>query len=140
MDKQAGEMLGEAVVAGVMLESQALVKGAVGGGVLGHLAGNILAGVDVKEASLPGDHTGIFYVAAGSNNVGFFSVKRGIFKNSLAELLVKHPLSDIKVLEIEKGMMPTAHIVLQDGTHYALMCARANLKKLKKLQEALGNS
>ena len=137
MDKQASEMMGESVAVGVQLESQAVVKGAVGGGVLGTLAGNALAGVEIKDASLPGDHTGIFYMAVGENKVGFFSIKRGLFKNSLDKMLVAYPRSDVKALEIEKGLMSTAHIVFQDGTHYALMCAKINLNNLKKVQELL---
>ena len=137
MDKQASEMMGESVAAGVQLDAQEVVQAAVGGGVLGALAGNVLAGVDVKEASLPGDHTGIFYMAVGVNKVGFFSIKRGLFKNSLDKMLVEFPRSEVKAVEIEKGFMPTAHIVFQDGTHYALMCAKINLKNLKKVQELL---
>ena len=118
MDKQASEMLGEEVEAGVMLEAKGVIKRAVGSGVLGSLAGSILAGVDVKEASLPGDHTGLFYMAVGADKVGFFSIKRGVFKNSLDQLLAQYPRSEVKALEIEKGFMPTAHIVFQDGTNY----------------------
>ena len=137
MDKQASEMLGEAVAAGVMLEAKGVIKRAIGSGVLGSLVGGILADIDVKEASLPGDHTGLFYMAVGADKVGFFSMKRGAFKASLDKMLVQYPRSEVKALEIEKGMMPTAHIVFQDGTHYALMCARINQKKLKKVRELL---
>ena len=72
MEKQAGELLGETVAAAVQLEAQALVKNAMGGGILGNLAGNALAGVEVKDASLPGDHKGIIYMAVGGSKVGFF--------------------------------------------------------------------
>jgi hypothetical protein len=96
-----------------------------------------LTGVELKPVSLPGEHTGIFYVAVGSNNVGFFSMKRGIFKTSLGELLVKHPRGDLKAMEIESGVMPAAHFVFQDGTHYVMVCPRIHLKKLKKLRELL---
>ena len=137
MDKQASEIMGEPVATGVQLEAQEVIKAAVGGGILGALAGNVLAGVDVKEASLPGDHTGIFYMAVGESKVAFFSIKRGLFKNSLDKKLIEFSRSDVKVVEIEKGFMPTAHIVFQDGTHYALMCAKINVKNLKKVQELL---
>ena len=140
MEKQASEMMGEAVVAAVQLEAQALVKGAMGGGILGTLAGNALAGVEVKDTSLPGDHKGIIFMAVGKNKVGFFSVKQGIFKNSLNEKLAEFSCSDVKVVEIEKGMMPTAHIVFQDGTHYALKCAKMNVKNLNKVKELLAAS
>jgi hypothetical protein len=104
---------------------------------VGGVIGDILTGVDLKPASLPGDHTGIFYVAVGPNNVGFFSMKRGMFKTSLDQLLVQHPRSDLQAVEIEKGVMPAAHFVFRDGTHYVLMCPRIHLGKLKKVQELL---
>jgi hypothetical protein len=136
MDKKASEIMGESVIAGVPLEAKkALIKSVAFG--LGGLVGEALANVAVKDASLPGDHEGIFYVAVGPTNVGFFSIKRGLFKNSLDQLLVQHPRSDLQVMEIESGAMPTAHFVFQDGTHYALMCPRINLGKLKKVRELL---
>jgi len=130
MSTKASEIMGESVIAGVQLESQEAIKGMVGG-----IVGDILAGVDVKPASLPGDHEGIFYVAVGPTKVGFFSMKRGMFKTSVNELLIEHPRSAVQTVEIESGIMPTAHFVLTDGTHYALMCARINLGKLKKVRE-----
>ena len=124
--------MGEPVIAGVTLEAQEAIKGMVGG-----VVGEILAGVDVKPASLPGDHEGIHYVAVGSTKVGFFSMKRGLFKTSLDQLLVQHPRSEVQTVEIKSGVMPAAHFVFRDGTHYVLVCARINLGKLKKVQEIL---
>lgn len=132
MDKKASEIMGEAVIAGVTLEAQEAVKSVVGG-----VAGELLAGVDVKQASLPGDHEGIHYVAVGPTKVGFFSMKRGLFKPSLDTLLVEHSRSDVQAVEIKKGMMPAVHFVFRDSTHYALMCPRINLGKLKKVRELL---
>jgi hypothetical protein len=142
VDKEASELMGEAVVAGVQLEAPELVKstiarGALGGGIFGELAGNLVsAGKEVKS-TLPGGHKGACYMAVGAGKVGFFTVKQGIFKNSPGELLAEHARSDVACVEIEKGVMPTAHILLQDGTYYSLKCARANLKSLKKVQELL---
>lgn len=130
MSKQASEIMGESVIAGVTLEAQEAVKGMVGG-----VVGDILTGVDLKPASLPGDHEGIFYVAVGPTKVGFFSMKRGLFKTSLNELLVEYPRSAVQTVEIKSGIMPAAHFVLTDGTHYVLMCARINLGKLKQVRE-----
>ena len=132
MDKQASEIMGEAVIAGVTLEAQEAVKGMVGG-----VVGELLAGVDVKQASLPGDHEGIHYVAVGPTKVGFFSMKRGLFKTSLDELLIQHSCSDVQTVEIKSGIMPAAHFVFRDGTHYVLMCPRIHLGKLKKVRELL---
>jgi hypothetical protein len=132
MDKQASEIMGESVIAGVTLEAQEAIKGAVGG-----IIGSVLTGVEAKPVSLPGDHTGIFYVAVGSDHVGFFSLKRGLFKTSLDQLLIQHPRSDVHAMEIESGVMPAAHFVFKDGTHYVMVCPRIHLSKLKKVREVL---
>jgi hypothetical protein len=136
MDKKASEMMGESVIAGVaLLAKKTLIKSIAFG--LGGLVGEALANVAVKDASLPGDHEGIFYVAVGPTNVGFFSIKRGLLKNSLDKLLVQRSRSDVRAMEIEKGVMPTVHFVFQDGTHYVLSCPRNQLGKLKKVRELL---
>jgi hypothetical protein len=139
MNKQASAIIGQQVVAGVSLEAKELVKGAVGNSLVGSLVSSALAGSDVKGSSLPGDHKGIIYMAVGADDVAFFSVKQGLFKNSLTQLLSQYPRSEVKAVEIEKGVMPTAHIVFQDGTHYALKCAKINVKNLNKVQELLAS-
>ena len=132
MNKKASELMGEPVIAGVTLEAQEAIKSMVGG-----VIGDVLTGIDLKPASLPGDHTGIFYVAVGPTKVGFFSMKRGLFKPSLDKLLVQHSRSEVQTVEIKSGIMPTVHFVFQDGTNYVLMCPRISLGKLKKVQEML---
>jgi hypothetical protein len=93
----------------------------------------------VKEASLPGGE-GVYYVAVGPTKVGFFSIKRGLFKNSLDGLLVEHPRSDVREVEIKKGFMPVARFVFADGTNYVLMCPRIQHGKLKKVQRLLSTT
>jgi hypothetical protein len=134
MDKKASEIMGEPVVAGVRLEAEELTKDAVGG-----IVGEVLTGFDHKPASLPGDHKGIHYVAVGPTKVGFFSMKQGFFKNSLDKLLAQHSRSDVQTVEIESAVMPSAHFVFRDGTHYVLVCPRMNLGKLKQVRELLVN-
>ena len=116
---------------------KAVARGAVGGGLLGELAGKVVSGGGLKAATVPGNHKGVVYVAAGTEKVGFFSIKQGLIKTKVGELLVDHPRSDLVGIEIDKGVMPTAHFVFEDGTHYVLKCARADLKNLKKVQTAL---
>ena len=136
MEKKASEILGEPVIAGVTLEAKKSIGDAVGGAIAGTL-GRAVAGMALKPATTPGDHKGIHYVAVGPTKVGFFSMKRGLFKPSLDELLVEHARSDLEAVELERGMMTTAHFVFHDGTHYVLMCAGIHRGKLKKVQEVL---
>ncbi len=136
MSKKADELMGEPVIAGATLEAKKSLLKSVAFG-LGGLAGEALADKAIKEASLPGDHEGIHYVAVGPTKVGFFSMKRGLFKPSIDRLLVEHPRSEVQAVEIKSGVMPEAHFVFQDGTHYVLVCPRIHLGKLKKVREVL---
>jgi hypothetical protein len=136
MDKKASELMGEDVIVGATLEAKKAVIKSMAFGLAG-LVGEALADVAVKDASLPDDREGIFYVAVGPTKVGFFSIKRGLFKNSVDELLVQYPRSDVQAMEIESGAMPSAHFVFQDGTHYVLACPRIHLGKLKQVRELL---
>ena len=135
-NKKASELMGEEVIAGVTLEAKkSIIKGIAFS--LGGLVGKALADIAIKDASLPGDHEGIFYVAVGPTKVGFFSMKRGLFRPSLDKLLVEHPRSDVAAVEIKGGFMPTVHFVFRDGTYYVLACPRIHLGKLKKVRELL---
>ena len=136
MGKKVSELLGEPEVAGATLESRkSIIKNVAFG--LGGLVGEALADVAVKEASLPGGHEGLHYVAVGPTKVGFFSMKPGLFKPSIDRLLVEYPRGEVRAVEIEKGFMPTVHFVFQDGTHYVLKCPRAYLRKMREVREAL---
>ena len=136
MEKQASELLGEAVLASVTLDSQAAVRKAFKRqGVIGKALGSALAGAELKEATAPGNHTGSCFMAVSQNKVGFYAVKQGLFKNSVGQALAEHPRGDVKAIEVEAGMMSTVHIVLQDGTHYVLLCAKFNQKALQKVKE-----
>jgi len=126
--------MAQSIIAGVQLEAVASVKDVVGG-----VVGEALTGFDLKPTTTPGDHKGLHYVAVGPTKVGFFAMKRGLFRPSLGELLVEHARDDVEAVEIEGGMMPKAHFVFRDGTNYVLMCARINRGKLKKVQEALAS-
>ena len=132
-EKKASELMGESVLAGVTLEAKQSVAAVAGGGVVGAA----VAGLSRKPASVPGDHKGIHYVAVGPNQIGFFSMKRGLFKASLDRLLDQRSREDIEAVEIKGGMMPEVHFVFRDGTDYVLMCPRIGLRKLKKIRELL---
>ncbi len=132
MDKKASEVLGESVIAGVRLEAKEAVKSKVG-----RVIGEVLTSAEPKPASLPGDYEGIHYVAVGPTKMGFFSIKRGFFRNSLGELLVEHLRSDLQEMEIGGGIMPAVHFLFRDGTHYVLVCPRIKLGKVKKIREML---
>jgi len=135
-DKKASELMGEEVLAGATLEARKSIIKSVAFG-LGGLAGEALADLAIKDASLPGDQAGIFYVAVGPTKVAFFSMKRGLFRPSLDRLVAEHPRSDVLAVEIKGGFMPTVHFVFRDGTHYVLACPRAHLGGLKKVRKLL---
>ena len=132
MDKKAGALLGEEILAGVTLEAGSSISKLIGGAV-----GIAVAGVESLKAAVPGDHKGLHYVAVGPTKVGFFSLKRGLLKPSINELLVERPREEVAGVEIKRGAMRRAHFVFKDGTDYVLLCARINTKKLNKVKELL---
>ena len=132
MEKKASELLGESVLAGVTLEAGQSVNKMLGGAV-----GIAIAGVESLKAAVPGDHKGLHYVGVGPTKVGFFSLKRGLFKPSINELLVERPREEVAAVEIKKGAMRPVHFVFKDATDYVLLCARINTGKLKKVRALL---
>jgi hypothetical protein len=136
MNKKASELMDEPVSAGVTLEAKGSIKRVIGSAI-GGAVGEALTGIDLNPAAVPRDHQGIHYVAIGPTKVGFFSMKRGLFRPSIDELLVQHPRSDVQAVEIKRDAMPAVHFVFRDGTNYVLMCPRIHLGKLKKVQEIL---
>ena len=132
MEKQASQMMGEPVSAGVKLESQDVMKEAVGG-----VIGGLLSGKSVKSAALPGNHNGPLYLGVGVSKIGFFSLKVGMIKVSLKEKLAEFPREDVKAFDVGKGYMPSVEVLLQDDTLYAFKCAKVNVKNAKKVEELL---
>lgn len=146
MEKVAAQMLGEPVFAGAVMQTagtggatmMGAGSGAVGG-ALGQMAGQALAGKLGKPGTLPGSYKGLVYVAATDTRIAVFSVKRGLLKNSVKELLVTHPRAELAALEIGGGALVSGvTLSLTDGTTYALEVARALKGKAQKFKAALG--
>ena len=129
--------MGEAVTAGVSLEPKVFIKNVLGGSVLGSLVGRAVAAAEVKGATSPGGHKGVIYMAVGPTKIAFFAVKVGFLSNRIGKELDQFPRTAVKAVEIQKDFMPTAHIMLKDGTHYTMKCAEDNVKHLKKAQSLL---
>ncbi len=146
MDKAATQLLGEPVTAGAVVQTAgtggatAMSAGSAAlGGALGRVAGDALAGKLGKPGSLPDNYKGLVYIAATDTRIALFSVKRGLLKNSVKELLVTHPRSDLAVLEIGGGALVSGvTLSFTDGTSYALEVARALKGKAQKFKGALG--
>lgn len=152
MNQRAGELLGETVLGGVRLESPAWYREAVmtdgdagfAGSVVqqgianavGRAAGHLMVGDAIDEPSLPGEG-GVYYVAVGPAKLGFFTVKQGLVRTSVGELLVARPRSDLRSLEVTFGYLSKAHFIFTDCTNYLLMCSRMQRGKLKKVREIL---
>jgi hypothetical protein len=143
MDKVAGELLGENVLAGATIASRGHISkmalaagGAIGGAVGGAIAGAMQGAR--KPPTTPGGHRGLIYIAAGPSKLAFFAVKQGWLSNSIDKLLIAHPRADVVQMDVQGGMIPKINIVLADGTDYALECGMAFLGKVKRVQGALG--
>jgi hypothetical protein len=145
MKKTASQMMNEQVLVGITVSNSGAASkmirrtaGGAVGGVVGRVVVDALHG-EQKGPSTPENHSGIMYLALGPSKIAFFSVKRGFFSNSIKDLLVEHPRSDVTALEIEGGVIPKFSIVFADGTNYAFECGRIFLKDVKKVKEALGS-
>jgi hypothetical protein len=148
MDKVAARLMGEPVIAGAMIATagtggkMALGAGAAAvGGIVGSAvvaAAQTALGRDMKEPTTPGSHQGLMYVAVGPTKVAFFSVRRGLLKASIKELLVEVPRDDVAQFEVGGGALTSSlAVVLRDGTNYRLEVARAYRGKAQRVQQAL---
>ena len=140
MDKSAGKLLGETILTGLTVSSRGeaakMIKRS-GGGVVGSA---VARAMDGKQTiiSTPANHSGTMYIALGETHIAFFSVKQGFFKNSLGDLLIKHPRSEIQSIDIQKSAIPKIDFVFEGGTHYGFECGRVFLKQVKKMKKILG--
>lgn len=144
MDKKAAELMGEPVVAGSTIQTAgtggatmtAGVGGALGGALGGAIASSV-AGSRQKPGTL--DHKGLMYMAAGPQSFALFSVKRGLLKNSIKEMLVKVPRSSVQAIDLGGGMLVSGlSVMLSDGTTYALEVPRAMKGKAQKVVKEMG--
>jgi hypothetical protein len=148
MDKVAAHMLGEQVVVGATIATKGtLSKMAVSagafqaGGVIGSLAGSAIGaalGSNAKAPTTPGNYKGLAYIAVTPTQVAFFSVKRGLLKNSIKELLAQHPRGDLAGMEVGGGIIPSVTVAFNDGTIYAMEVAKIQKGKADKVKQELG--
>lgn len=148
MEKAAAQLLGEPVVIGATiatkgtLSKMAVTAGAFqAGGVIGGLAGSAIGaalGNNAKAPTTPGNYKGLAFIAVTPTNVAFFSVKRGLLKNSIKELLVQHPRADLAGMEVGGGLIPSVTVAFNDGTIYALEVAKLQKGKADKVKQELG--
>jgi len=152
MNQRAGELMGETVLGGVRLESpqwygEAVMTDGTDGfagsvvqqgiaNVVGKAAGHLMVGASLQEASLPGEG-GVYYVAVGPARLGFFSVKQGLVRTSVGDLLVVHSRSELVSLDVKYGYLSRVQFIFADGTNYVLMCSRMQRGKLRRLHEVL---
>lgn len=153
MEKQAGDLMKEEVLAAVFLECPQRIRDAMSGSVteyydssgssgaersIGGLAGGLfgrLATGSAQRSSLGAG--GAYYVAVGPTKVAFFSIKVGLVRRSIDTLLAEYRRSDVRRLEIKKGYMSTATFHFADDTSLTLMCARMMRSRLMKLEHVL---
>jgi hypothetical protein len=147
VEKQAGEQLGETVVAGSLISTSGTGKamgmnqlGSQLAGVVGAAAGAAvsMAGSRTQTITTPGGYQGLMYLAVGATNVGFFKVKQGFVGPSLKELLLVVPRASIEQFEMSGGKLTCPlTVALSDGTVFPLEVPRAYKGKVEKIGEML---
>ncbi len=132
MEKNASQIMNEAVAFGFTVSSRGEAAKMIGGVVGAAMSGQ------KKGVSTPANQKGPMFIALGESHLAFFSIKRGFFKNSVKDLLAKHPHSDIQSIELHKGTIPKLDVILTDGTCYGFEMGKIYFKQAKKLKETLG--
>ena len=153
MEKQASEFIKEEVLASVRLECPQLIRDMISsstpdydsssgssgveqsiGGLAGRIFGSLATGSSQKSSLGAG---GVYFVVVGPTKLAFFSIKQGLVKSYISEMLVEFPRSDLKNLEVKKGYMSKVRFVFNDGTSLELMCSRMMRNRLSKMEQVL---
>ena len=143
MEARAAKMLGvdvthAAVVSPKGQGKRLMTAGAArqAAGLAGMLAHDAVASKDRPDA--PGGFTGGYIVMAlTADSVAFFTMKRGIFRNSLGELLERVSRAEVAGFTFGSGMTTVPlTISLADGTAWELEVPRANKRSAEKLVAA----
>ena len=153
MEKQASEFIKEQVLASVRLECPQLIRDMISsstsdyygssgnsgmeqsiGGIAGRIFGSLATGSSQKSSLGAG---GVYFVVVVPTKLAFFTIKQGLVKSYINELLVEFPRSDLKTLEVNKGYMSKVRFIFDDGTSLELMCSRMMRGRLSKMEQVL---
>jgi len=153
MEKQASEHIKEDVLASVRLECPQLIRDMISsstseyydssgssgveksiGGIAGKIFSSLATGSSQKSSLGAG---GVYLVVVSPTKLAFFSIKHGLVKSYISEMIVKFPRSDLKRLEVKKGYMSKVQFLFKDGTSLELMCSRMMRGKLNKMEQIL---
>lgn len=125
MLKEAGQVLGEMVGAGALLQPSGTGSRMIRGGAIGLPT----SGGPAVQGTTPGGYRGTLYMAVGITKVGFFATKQALTGPKVGELLLEIPRRSIVSLELGEGRLSSPFtIVLEDGTRFNLECAMSYRK------------
>lgn len=155
MEKRASELIKEEVLASVRLECPQLIRDMISGSTseydgspdssgveqsIGGIAGKIfgyLATGSSQKSSLGA--SGVYFIAVGPTKIAFCSIKQGLVRSRVSELLAEFTRSDLRTLVVKKGYMSKVRFVFTDGTSLELMCSRMMRGKLNKVEQILND-
>ena len=145
MESDAAAKLGEAVELTTVVSPHGQGKTLMTAGVIRQVAG-VAGALAVTHRSAkerpdtPGGFKGGYMVLAlGATKVGFFSMKRGLLKNTAGELIEELPREAITGFELGGGTLTSPlKVTLDDGTVWDLEVPRAQKGKTEKIAHALG--
>lgn len=141
-ESAAVQSMGEDVIASCALIPNGLawrVGVLAAGGVTGNIVGAAAAAERMRKDTAPGDHEGDLYITVGRRRVAIFKMKRGLFKKSLGELLVRFDRADLKNAEWAPGRLGPSdlNLELHDGARFELQAARVNRGRAERVYEEL---
>lgn len=134
----AREVLGEEMLAGCMAAPKGWTRKLAVGTAVAGVAGAAVATRLGKRTDLPGGHKGLLYLAVSPTQVAFLEIKRGIFCNSLGQLLEKVSRNEIRACEFTPRLLRPGQLTVgfADGTSYQLevpMFRKGAAKKVRAL-------
>jgi len=140
MDEQAAAKLGEQVDAGAIISTAGTgksmmrsgISGAIGG-VAGSVATDALTAGSGNASGILG-HAGLMYMAVGPTKVGFFTLKQGLLKSSVGDVLGVLRRDAVASMTIGGGALTSAMMLaLTDGTTIALEVARTQKGRAERI-------
>jgi len=141
MGIDASLLLGAPQLAGVKVNPKGAARKQVATAGVGGLVGTALGMRAAKRQKTLGTETPDFgrigYLAVTSHEIALVKLGSGLLKVKLGEVVTRVPRSDVRSVEIGRGIAPSLTIALANGEHWRLEFPRASAKSAREVVRLL---